>query len=269
MVSKIITKYRYLFSGNYFRSVYYYLFFGLILFSSYSFSQITPQDWITDTDKSVIKNQSNYHRITVIACDNPTTFNCDNNRSFSAMIMDTQANKEFFFDSFSKYRGGITLNGSTILKLKVAASTSSLATGPCQWKLVMIVSNGSSTATPTPLSEWETLTTYGAGSTVAKPSIDFLQVRVSNGCNTPKLSGQWQQFQPADGDMIEIINPTSVVVPPGAGAGCSGGETNGAGTYLGSDYNEFSFTVDYRIVPNVGLTPGRYELFIKFCLVEK
>jgi len=178
--------------------------------------------------------------------------------------MDTQSNKEFTFDNFSKYNGGLTLNGSTILKLKVAASTSTLSTGACQWKLVMIVSNGGS---PTPGDELETLTNYGSGSATNKPTLDLLQVRVSNSCNTPKLSGTWQSFNPADGDVIEIINPATLQAP-GAGSAC-GTETNGVGTYLGADYNEFSFTIDYRMNPIFNYQPGRYELFIKFCLVEK
>ena len=215
-------------------------------------------------------NKSYAQTVTVVACDVPTTFNCDPNHANSAIIMDTQPNKEFNFDNFSKYNGGLTLNGSTILKLKVAATPStsptfSLVTRPCQWKLVMIVSNGGS---PSPGSEWETLTTYGSSSSSSKPTIDHLLVRVSNGCNTPKNSGTWQQFNPADGDMIEIINPATIKAA-GAGAACSGGETNEAGSYLGADYNEYSFTIDYRVNPGFAHTPGRYELFVKFCLVEK
>jgi hypothetical protein len=197
-------------------------------------------------------------------CSVPTTFNCDPNHANSAVIMDTQPNKEFYFDTFGKYTGGLTYNGSTILKVKVASNPSPPST--CQWKLVMIVSNGGSLVTPTP-SEWETLANYGSGSTSNKPTIDHLLVRVSNGCATPQNSGVWQQFNPADGDVIEIINPNSLT-PAGASTAC-GGETNGVGSYLGVDYNEYSFTVDYRIVPLLEHTPGRYELSIKFCLVEK
>ena len=208
-------------------------------------------------------NKSYAQTVTVIACDVPTTFNCDPNNANSAIIMDTQPNKEFTFDNFSEYNGGITLNGSTILKLKVAASTSTLATGTCQWKLVMIVSNGGS---PTPNSEWETLTNYGS-TAGAKPTLDLLAVRVSNGCSTPQNSGSWQFFAPIDGSPIDIINPATLQAP-GAAAAC-GTETNGVGTYLGADYNEYSFTIDYRMSPGFAYKPGRYELFIKFCLVEK
>ena len=231
---------------NYFVSIYNsYLFFSLFLFSlgvNKSYAQAT---------------------LTVVACEVPTTFNCDPNHANSAIIMDTQPNKEFIFDNFSKYKAGITLNGSTILKLKVAPITAT--TTACQWKLVMIVSNGGS---PAPSSEWETLTNYGSSSSSSKPTIDHLMVRVSNGCNTPKNSGVWQQFNPADGDVIEIINP-AIIKAAGAGTACSGNETNGAGTYLGADYNEYSFTIDYRIIPELAHTPGRYEIFVKFCLREK
>jgi hypothetical protein len=197
-------------------------------------------------------------------CGTTLTFNCDPNHANSAIIMDTQPNKEFYFDSFGEYVGGLTLNGSTILKVKVASNPSPPST--CQWKLVMIVSNGGSLVTPT-ASEWETLVSYGSGSTSNKPTLDQLFVRVSNGCGTPQNSGVWQQFNPADGDVIPIIDPNALS-PAGASTAC-GTETNGVGTYLGVDYNEYTFTIDYRIIPNVGFTPGRYELSIKFCLVEK
>ena len=64
--------------------------------------------------------------------------------------------------------------------------------------------------------------------------------------------------------LLDAAGATTVV-----GAGCGSGETNSAGTYLGADYNEYSFTIDYRMNPGVTYQPGRYELFIKFCLVEK
>ena len=200
----------------------------------------------------------------IAQCTSPTTFNCDPNHANSAIIMDTQPNKEFYFDTFGKYNGGLTYNGSTILKVKVASNPS--PPGNCQWKLVMIVSNGGSLVTPVS-SEWETLASYGSGSTSSKPTLDHILVRVSNGCGTPQNSGVWQQFNPADGDQIEIINP-NFLSPAGASTAC-GVETNGVGSYLGVDYNEYSFTVDYRIVPLLEHTPGRYELSIKFCLVEK
>lgn len=185
--------------------------------------------------------------------------NCD--VANSDIVMDTPANKELYFDTFAKYAGGLTLNGSTILKVKVASNPSPPFT--CQWKLVMIVSNGGISVTPT-TSEWESLVSYGSGTTSNKPTIEFLQVRVSNGCGTPQSSGVWQNFNPVDGDVIDIINPVSLT-PAG---GCNA-ETNGVGTYLGPNYNEFSFTVDYRVKPEYLFTPGRYELSIKFCLVEK
>ncbi|MCF8428649.1 MAG: hypothetical protein K9G64_00845 [Bacteroidia bacterium] len=251
-----------LFYRTYFKFIY--LIFILLGLSFYqkSFSQIINIDPNVEKDRSVIANHHYAQKVTVVACDVPTTFNCDPNRANSAIIMDTQPNKEFYFDNFSKYNGGITLNGSTILKLKVAAITPTTTT--CQWKLVMIVSNGGS---PAPVSEWETLSNYGSSSATSKPSLDLLGVRVSNGCNTPQNSGIWQYFAPADGSPIEIINPATLQ-PPGASTGC-GTETNGVGTYLGVDYNEYTFTIDYRMNPGVSYQPGRYELFIKFCLVEK
>ena len=254
-----------LFYRTYFKLLFIVLSY---LFAQNSFSQIITTNPKVEKDISVISNHHYAQRVTVVSCDVPTTFNCDG--TTTAIIMYTQSNKEFTFDNFSKYNGGLTLNGSTILKLKVAATPStsptfSLVTGSCQWKLVMIVSNGGS---PTPIDELETLTNYGSGFATNKPTLDLLQVRVSNGCNTPKLSGTWQLFNPADLSVIEIINPLTLKAA-GAGVACSGGETNGVGTYLGADYNEFSFTIDYRMNPTFNYQPGRYELFIKFCLVEK
>lgn len=240
-----------------------YLIFILLnlSFSQKSFSQIISINPVLEKDRSVIANNHYAQKVTVVACDVPTTINCAATPT-SAIIMDTQPNKEFYFDNFSKYNGGITLNGSTILKIKVAAITPTTTT--CQWKLVMIVSNGGS---PAPVSEWETLSNYGSSSAASKPSLDLLGVRVSNGCNTPQNSGIWQFFAPADGSPIEIINPATLQAP-GASTGC-GTQTNGVGTYLGVDYNEYTFTIDYRMNPGVSYQPGRYELFIKFCLVEK
>ena len=183
--------------------------------------------------------------------------------------MSTTTNKEFTFDSFSKYNGGLTINGSTILKVKVADNP--LQSGTCQWKLQMIVSNGGSSITADP-NEWETLASYGSGSVANKPTIDILQIRIDNGCNTPQNAGLMLAPFAAHADVIDIINPTGPVVAPGAGVACSGGggqETNGVGTYLGLDYNEYSFVIDYRLNPGFVYAPGRYELSVKFCLTEK
>ena len=182
--------------------------------------------------------------------------------------MNTTTNKDFVFDSFSKYNGGLTINGSTILKVKVADDPAQ--SGTCKWKLQMIVSNGGTSVTSDP-NEWETLASYGSGSSSNKPTIDILQIRIDNGCNTPQNAGLMLAPFTAHADVADIIN-TSASIPPGAGTLCAGGggqQTNGVGSYLGLDYNEYSFIIDYRINPGFVYAPGRYELAIKFCLTEK
>lgn len=199
-------------------------------------------------------------------CNPAATQECDINSSVSDLVMSTESNKEFVFDSFAKYAGGITFNGSTILKVKVGDNTS--LSGTCKWKLQMIVSNGTSPDD----TEWETLTSYGSGSSGTKPTLDILQVRVDNGCHTPFNAGLYVTpftTSLSPGNAANIINTTgTLVVNPAPGAPCSGGMTNGVGTYLGLDYNEFSFTIDYRIKPGFDYLPGRYEIGIKFCLTE-
>ena len=197
------------------------------------------------------------------------TFECDANPANSALVMNTTTNKEFTFDSFSKYNGGLTINGYTILKVKVADNP--LQAGTCKWKLQMIVSNGGSSITVDP-NEWETLASFGAGNGSNKPTLDILQIRIDNGCNTPQNAGQMIAPFVSHADLIDIINPSGPVISPGAGANCAGGggqETNGVGTYLGLDYNEYSFVIDYRVNPGFVYAPGRYELSIKFCLTEQ
>lgn len=189
-------------------------------------------------------------------CGPPATANCD--PVTSKIILATPSNLELIFDSFSEYNGGITLNGSSIVRLKVFSNV--LPPSPCTWKLSMIVSNG---AWPAP-AEWENLAVYGGGASGTNPTLDLLQLKVTNGCSTPINNGVWQTFAPLTGSVIDIIN-SGVTTPAGT---CNPAlQTNGEGSYL-TNYNEYSFTIDYRIVPGLTFIPGRYELSIKFCIVE-
>jgi hypothetical protein len=114
---------------------------------------------------------------------------------------------------------------------------------------------------PTPLNEWETSLPYSTSG--AKPTLDLIQVKIYNGCNTPINSGVYQNFMPANGAFIDIINDVALNV-----AGSCTTNVNGAGSYL-TNYNEYSFTVDYRIVPGLTHAAGMYTLNIRFCLVEE
>lgn len=172
---------------------------------------------------------------------------------------------ELIFDSFGEYKGGITLNGSSIIRLKVAQWVIPPPLGPCQWKLSMIVSNNG-WAVP---SDFETVVPYGGAGAGVTPALDLLEFRVNNVCNTPINSSLWQRFAPLTGSSVDLIN--NVILVPSTPGICNF-QTNGEGSYL-TNYNEYSFIIDYRLVPYDPLLgfkyrPGRYELHIKFCLQE-
>jgi len=185
-------------------------------------------------------------------CGPPPAANCQA-IPVSELIRSTPANETFTFDTFSKYNGGMTISGSTLLRLRVLPNNAS-----CKWILrVYIENNGGAT----PANEWEMLNTYGSSG--VPPTIDLLDFKVYNSAGTPFSSGVFQNFVPATtGSFIDIINDPIVINPAGLG-----GMVNGAGSYL-TNYDEFSFTIDYRIVPGLAYTPGMYQLILKFCLVE-
>jgi hypothetical protein len=169
------------------------------------------------------------------------------------MIRSTPGNLDFTFDNFSKYNGGVTFSGATLLRLKVLPNDVS-----CKWVLRMYIENNGG---GTPNNEWETSFPYTASG--LKPTLDLLQVKVYNGCNTPISSGIYQNFAAANWAPIDIINDAALNA-----AGSCVTNVNGAGSYL-TNYNEYSFTVDYRIVPGLSYAAGMYTLNIHFCLVEE
>jgi hypothetical protein len=192
-------------------------------------------------------------------CDDLTRSNCDA-FPISRMLLQNQQNSqliEFEFDKFSEYNSGITYYGSTLLRLIVSDTTNN----DCIWKLKMHITNG---GFPQPASEWETISSYGNSG--AKPQLDLIQVRITNACSSSPLNGSWQTFAAVDNADIIIIDN---VVPQAAGSpfACSGGFTNGEGSYL-TNPGEFTFSIDYRIIPGLTKTPGRYERAIKFCITE-
>jgi hypothetical protein len=192
-------------------------------------------------------------------CDNLTRSNCDAFPLSSLLLQNLQNTQliEFEFDNISEYQAGKTYYGSTLLRLKISDTTNN----DCVWKLKMHVTNGGA---PLPTQEWETLATYGSSG--AKPQLDLIQVRVTNACSSSPLNGSWQTFAAVDNADITIID-NAFSQAAGALYGCSGGETNGEGSYL-TNPGEFSFNIDYRIIPGMTKTPGKYEMSIKFCLTE-
>jgi hypothetical protein len=176
----------------------------------------------------------------------------------------SESQQDFVFDTFSKWKSGITINGTTVIRVIAVQDATGGAT-TCDWKLRMRINNGSAIG-----NEWETLDTYGSATSGNKPFVGMLKVKVSNGCGTPQNNEVWQTFA-TDMAILDIINPSPSPVTTNLGnANCSGNETNGPGSYLSVDYNEFVFTIDYRIIPavNVDLIPGRYQLKLDFCISQ-
>jgi len=178
----------------------------------------------------------------------------------SQMLITNNPNIEFLFDSFGKINSGIELNGSSIIRIKALNNPGMT----CKWNLKMYISNGGGT---TPPAEWSALTNYGTSSG-SEPTLDLIEVRVSNYCATPIANGQWQTFvlsgAPSTSSSIDIINDILNLNLPGS---CSMQQTNTEGSYL-TNYGEYSFTVDYRIRPKKNTAPGRYVCKIIYCLSE-
>jgi len=174
----------------------------------------------------------------------------------NGIIIENSPNVNFEFDKINEYSGGITYSGSTIIHIKMDSINRTCADGsPCKWKLVMYIDNFGAGG-----SGWDKVGTYGTGAGTA-PTIDLLQVRVYNGCNTP-MCESFQSFNAVDDASIDIIN-SAVLIP----AGSCRPNVNGVGSYL-NHYNEYTFTVDYRIIPHYNLAPGTYQLSLYYCLVE-
>ena len=195
-----------------------------------------------------------------------STAYCENNPGVKYLITDeNQLQKEFYFDNFSKYTRGITMGGSTILKLAVRTSSAAPLGMQCHWKLVMTIDNFDFASGASP-EYWDNILTYGTGTD--KPEISLFEVRVTNACQTPLNNGQWQHFINS-GESLTIIDP-GIDLNPNNAITCTsfGNQVNGPGTYLGPDYNEYTFTIDYRLVPGYNYTPGAYRVKVNFCLTE-
>lgn len=168
------------------------------------------------------------------------------------LIQTTSSNVDFVFDDFRKYVTGLTYSGSTVLRV---VADSLVGNSNCQWKLMMYLDNNSGDP-----GEWESLVAYGSSSSI--PPLELLQVKVYNSCGTPIVNNIFQQFDISDNYVIAIIPSGAAEFP-----NCDGNPVNTVGSYL-TNYQEFSFTIDYRITPGFAYRPGAYQLNIKFCLVE-
>jgi hypothetical protein len=190
-------------------------------------------------------------------CNNPVTSNCSDAISgTSRFYMSTPANIDFSFTDIKKYINGITYSGATQLRLRI----DEINPGSCKWRLLMYIDNNNIL----PSYQWEVLNTYGNSGDI--PELNLIQVKVYNGCGTPVNSGTYQIFAGNNQyDILDIIPTLPNINPAGT---CDGSNpTNGAGSFL-TNYNEYNFTIDYRIIPGFTHRPGTYQINIRFCLVE-
>lgn len=172
------------------------------------------------------------------------------------LSVSSNANVDFSFDTFGEYMAGITQNGST--KLKVAVSNSLNNNPSCRWNLVILVENASATTAPT---EWEQLQSNSTSGTA--PQIDMLQLRIRNNCNTSLTGNQFFNVPITTGTPIIVISNNGITTPAGS---CTT-NVNGPGNSI-TNYNEYSFDIDYRIVPTNGVRSGVFQLKVKYLLTE-
>lgn len=170
----------------------------------------------------------------------------------------TPISTSFTFDSFSAFNGGMTVNNVATLKLRI--EDQAIPDPDCKWFLYMEITNNPGAGTAA--NEWEERMQYGLG-TAPTPSIDILQIRIRNACQTSPIDGVFQTFT-NNGDLIDII---ADLLPLTTAGSCSQ-NVNGPGDYL-SNYDEYTFTIDVRINPGMVFSPGIYELNLRFHLEEQ
>ena len=173
-------------------------------------------------------------------------------------VPNTTVNADFVFDSFSKYIGGISFNAITTVK--VVVDEQAPPDPNCKWLLRMEINNNPIAGTNA--GDWETRVDYSPTSSLPTPTIDILQVRVDNQCNTPFNAGIFQNFT-NHGDQLDIIQNTGVLIT----AGNCVTNVNGPGSFY-TNYDEFAFKVDLRITPGYTYKPGIYELELIFHVEE-
>lgn len=173
-------------------------------------------------------------------------------------VPNTTVTADFTFDTFSKYLSGITYNA--VATVRVQVDEQAPPDPNCKWLLRMEVDNNP--AAGTNVTDWETRVDYSPTSSAPEPTIDILNVRVDNPCNTPFNAGVYQTFT-NHGDQLDIIQNTGVVIT----AGSCVTNVNGPGSFY-TNYDEFTFKVDLRISPGFNYRPGIYELELIFHVEE-
>lgn len=174
-------------------------------------------------------------------------------------MMPTVPNVDFTFDSFAKYIGGITQNGATQIRVNVSNSVN--LDPNCRWSLSAIVDNNPLSGTPA--NEWESLVNYTSSGTA--PQLNMLEIRIRNTCNTSLTGTGFVNLLNNHGDALNIIDFNGGITIP---AGSCVTNVNGPGSYL-TNYNEYHFTIDYRITPGLSLRSGIYQISLKFLIIEE
>jgi hypothetical protein len=166
-----------------------------------------------------------------------------------------QSNLDFTYDTFSKYLAGITLNGAT--RLKVTVSNAITHNPDCRWNLIIYTENGGTA----PTDEWETMYSQSVSGTA--PKVEMLQMRINNRCNTAQTGNQFFDVPMLVSQPIMVISNNGITIP----AGSCATNVNGPGNAQ-SNYDEYTFDIDYRLIPGLGLKSGIYQLRIKYVLTE-
>ena len=191
----------------------------------------------------------------VLCCKN---ISAQNHCGLVSIVPNTSVNQIVVFDDFTKYRGGITINSVT--RIRVIVEDKTIPDPLCSWNLKMFIENNSGAGTP--LNEWEEVTNYGNGAG-SNPTIDVLEVRVRNACATSPHDNIFRSFNDAN-EILEIIREEIGNI---VSAGSCTTNVNGPGSYL-TNYDEFNFDIDIRLNPGVRFKPGIYNLNIRFRLEE-
>ena len=161
------------------------------------------------------------------------------------------------FDNLSSYNSGVIINNVARIKVRVEDQTPS--TTNCTWNLKIFIENSSGGGTPS--DEWEQLFLYGNGNS-NNPKIDILQIRVRNICGTSPANNIFRNFDNTT-DVLDIISENL----PLTSAGSCSQNVNGPGNYL-SNYDEFTFDIDIKLIPGINTNPGVYNLNLRFRLAE-
>ena len=173
-------------------------------------------------------------------------------------VTDSPVSLNMQFTSFSDYSSGVTIIGAATLKLSV--SDKFPVDAACRWFLRMEIENnpGSGTATK----DWETLVQFGSG-LAPEPTLDILEVRISNNCATGIANGIFTKPFTTTLDIEDIIAASATTTTAGS---CTLG-VNGPGNYL-ENYGEYTFRVDVRVKPGLIFSPGIYQVNLKFHIEE-